>query len=108
MSAGGAPAAGEAARTRAAAPPPAPPGGGGGGGAWVGRGDVEGVVGGAVAGQRAVDARAAGAGVLAPLQDEHAGPFAHDEAVAAGVERSRDPLARGSPHARERGLRGAT
>ena len=40
-------------------------------------------------GQIAIDARAAGLGVLQFLQRQHGGTFAHDEAVAIGVERTR-------------------
>src|SRR5690606_2628264 len=52
----------------------------------VGHGDVVGVGGGGVAGDLAVDARAAFLGVFKGFEHEHAGAFAHDEAVAAERE----------------------
>src|SRR5919202_152921 len=51
-------------------------------------GDVEGVVRGPVAGDAAEDLRAAGLGVLGAFEHEHRRALAHDEAVAARVERA--------------------
>ena len=53
----------------------------------MGRGQVVGVAGGAVAGQLGVDARAALPGVLQLFHHQHAGTLADHEAVAAAVER---------------------
>src|SRR5690606_10618126 len=54
-------------------------------GAW--RRHVECVVGGAVTGERGVDACATRDCVVPPFEDERARTFAHDEAVACTIER---------------------
>jgi len=50
-------------------------------------GDVVGVAGGAVTGELAIDAGAAGLGVFEGLDHEDTGAFAHDETIARGVKR---------------------
>ena len=52
-------------------------------------GDAEGVGGGAVAEDFAVDRGAAFLGVFVVFEDDHRGAFAEDEAVAVEVERAR-------------------
>src|SRR6201992_2603615 len=65
------------------------------------RGQVVGVGGDAVAGDLAEDRRAALFGGLLLLQHQHAGALAHHEAVATGVEGTRDTAGRGRFHRRE-------
>mmetsp|Transcript_39764 Transcript_39764/g.87296 ORF Transcript_39764/g.87296 Transcript_39764/m.87296 type:complete len:236 (-) Transcript_39764:576-1283(-) len=60
----------------------------------VGCGDVVRVAGGGVAGELAVDVRAARERVLLRLEEQHARALAHDEARAVGVERSAGCLRR--------------
>ena len=69
----------------------------------VGLGDVEGVVGGAVARDAREDRRPASLRVLLALEHEHARALAHDEAVALRVEGLGDALARQRAHALEGG-----